>query len=188
MANSTLLIIMTVFVALCALSQLGQLLALFGLLQKIKSLQAEARPLISKAEETLETARVTLEEGRQQMKEVTQRTNKILDSAQGQLEKIDAVVTEASDRALVQLERVDLVVGETVEKVQNLVATTQEGLMKPLREVSAVVAGVRGAFGFLFKSRTPSGAPAWRIEKMRLRSRLPTIPAIRCELAGDTGP
>ncbi|MFO0340677.1 MAG: hypothetical protein ACK52Z_18235 [Acidobacteriota bacterium] len=166
MADSKLLIIMTVFVALCALSQLGQMVAFFGLLRKVKSLQAEVRPLISKAEETLETARVTLEQGRQQMLEISQRTNKILDSAQGQLEKIDVVVTEASDRALVQLERVDLMVGETVEKVQSLVATTQEGLMRPLREVSAVVAAVRGAFGFLFKSRTPSGAPAPQDEEM----------------------
>ncbi|MFN9296669.1 MAG: hypothetical protein ACK6DZ_03045, partial [Acidobacteriota bacterium] len=116
MADSKLLIIMTVFVALCALSQLGQMVAFFGLLRKVKSLQAEVRPLISKAAETLETARVTLEQGRQQMLELSQRTNKILDSAQGQLEKIDVVVTEASDRALVQLERVDLMVGETVEK------------------------------------------------------------------------
>jgi hypothetical protein len=76
------------------------------------------------------------------------------------------VVTEASDRALVQLERVDLMVGETVEKVQGLVATTQEGLMKPLREVSAVMAALRGAFGFLFKSRKPSGAPAPQDEEM----------------------
>jgi hypothetical protein len=166
MADSTLLVIMTVFVALCAVSQLGQMLALFGLLRKVKSLQEEARPLISKAEATLDTARATLEDGRKQMLEISQRTNKILDSAQGQIEKIDAVVTEASERAMVQLERVDLVVGETVEKVQNLVATTQEGLMRPLREVSAVVAGLRGAFGFLFKSRTPSGAPAPQDEEM----------------------
>lgn len=166
MADSTLLVIMTVFVALCALSQLGQVFALLGLYRKVKTIHEEARPLMAKAEATLESARLTLDEGRKQMLEVSQRTNKILDSAQGQLEKIDSVVTEASERARVQLERVELVVGDTVEKVQGLVTTTQEGLMKPLREVSAVVAAVRSAFGFLFKSRTPSGAPAPQDEEM----------------------
>jgi len=166
MADSTLLIVLTVFVALCALSQLGQFVTLFGLYRKVKSIHEEARPLLGKAEATLESAKLTIDDTRKQVNEISTRTNQILDSAQAQLTKIDSVVTDASQRALVQLERVDLVVGDTVERVQGLVNTTQEGLMKPIREVSALVAGVKGGFGFLFKSRKPSVAAATQDEEM----------------------
>jgi ABC-type transporter Mla subunit MlaD len=166
MVDPTLLTVLIVFVALCALSQLGQCLALVGLYRKVQSIQEEARPLLSKATETLDAAKATIDDGRKQMQEISKRTNQILDSTQSQLAKIDAVVTDASERAMVQLDRVEMVVGGTVEKVQGLVNTTQEGLMKPLREVSALVTGVKGAFGFLFKTRRPSVVHATQDEEM----------------------
>lgn len=164
--DSTLLIVLTVFVALSALSQLGQAIALMGLRRRMEVLTEEARPLFSKAEQTLDSARQTLEESRKQITEISQRTNQILDSTQAQLDKIDAVVTEASDRARVQLERVEMVVGDTVDKVQGLVTTTQQGLMKPLREVTALASGVKSAFGFLFKPRRSSVEHATQDEEM----------------------
>jgi len=60
----------------------------------------------------------------------------------------------------------EMVVGETVEKVQSLVHTTQEGLLKPLREMSALTTGVKSAFGFLFKSRRPTVVHATQDEEM----------------------
>lgn len=166
MVDPTLLIALIVFVALSALSQLGQLFALMGLLKKVRSIQEESRPLLSKAEETLDSAKLTLEDSRKHLLDISKKTNQILDTAQLQLTKIDSVVTDASDRAKVQLERVELVVGDTVDKVQGLVNTTQEGLMKPLREINALTSGVRGAFGFLFKTRKPSVVNATQDEEM----------------------
>ena len=136
------------------------------LYKKVKEIHEEARPLLGKAEATLDSAKLTLDDGRKQMLEISKRTNEILDTTQLQLTKIDAVVTDASDRAKVQLERMELVVGDTVEKVQTLVHTTQEGLLKPLREVGALTTGVKSAFGFLFKSRRPAVVHATQDEEM----------------------
>ena len=80
--------------------------------------------------------------------------------------KIDSVVTDASERATAQMDRVEMLVGDTVDKVQGMVHTTQEGLLKPLREVSALVTGVKSGFGFLFKSRRPSVVHATQDEEM----------------------
>lgn len=162
----TILIVLIVFVALCALSQLGQFLTLMRLYKKVREIHEEARPLLGKAEATLDSAKLTIDDSRKQMLEISKRTNEILDTTQTQLNKIDAVVTDASGRAKVQLERMELVVGETVEKVQGLVHTTQEGLLKPLREVSALTTGVKSAFGFLFKSRRPTVVHATQDEEM----------------------
>jgi hypothetical protein len=132
----------------------------------VRAIHEEARPLLSKAEATLESAKLTLDDGRKQMLEISKKTNAILDSTQLQLTKIDSVVSDASDRARVQLDRVELIVGETVEKVQGLVQTTQDGLLRPLREVSALMTGFKSAFGFLFKSRKPEVLHATQDEEM----------------------
>jgi len=166
MPDSTLLIALIVFVAISAVSQLVQLFALLGLKSKLNEIHEDARPLMRKAEATLESAKITIDEGRKQMLEISKKTTSILDSAQAQLTKIDSVVTDASDRAKVQLERAELIVNDTVEKVQGLVNTTQDGLMKPLREVSALITGVKGAFGFLFKGSRPTVVHATQDEEM----------------------
>ncbi len=166
MTDSTLLTVLIVFVALCALSQLGQFVALFGLYRKVREIHEEWRPLAGKAEATLESAKQTLEDGRKQMLEISKKTNGILDSAQLQLTKIDAVVTDASERAKAQMDRVEFIVDDTVDRVQGMVLSTQEGLMKPIREVSALVSGIKGGFGFLFKSRRPSVVHATQDEEM----------------------
>lgn len=152
MAESTLLSVLVVFVGLCAISMVGQALALIGLYRKVKDMQAQTAPLLGKAESTLDSAKVAIEDGRRQMAEISQKASQILDSTQSQLEKIDGVVSEASLRAISQLEKVELVVGDTVDRVQGLIHTTHDGLVKPLKELNALAAGVRSGFGFLFGS------------------------------------
>jgi hypothetical protein len=166
MADSNLLIVLTVFVALCALSQAGQFLILLGLYRKVRSLHEEAKPLLGKAEATLESAKLTIDDTRKQLNEISTRANAILDSAQVQLARIDGVVSGASERAKIHLDRIDLVLGDTLDRVQTLVATTQQGLLKPVREVTALLAGIRSAFGFLFRNRRPSVAQATQDEEM----------------------
>ena len=166
MNDSTLLTVLIVFVALCALSQLGQFLALFGLYRKVTAIQEEWRPLIGKSEVILSSAKDTLDDGRKQMLQITKKTNEILDSAQSQLTKIDLVVTDASARAKAQMDRVETIFGDTVDRVQGVINATQEGVMKPVREVNALVTGIKSGFGFLLKSRRPSVVHATQDEEM----------------------
>ena len=166
MADSNLLTVLTVFVALCALSQLGQFLAMFGLYKKVKEMQEHSGPLIRKVEQTLESAKLTIEDGRKHMTDISGKAHAILDSTQSQMNKVDALVNDATDRARVQMGRVELVVGDTLDRVQGLVTTTHEGLMKPVTEINALVAGVRGGLGFLFKSRRPTVVHATQDEEM----------------------
>lgn len=173
MADSNLLVVLTVFVALCALSQLGQFVAMFGLYKKVKQIHERALPLAVRVENSLESANLTLasvkmtiDDGRKQMAGISSKAHAILDTAQTQMVKVDSLFTEASDRARVQMDRVESVVGDTVDRVQSLVTTTHEGLLKPVNEINALVSGVRGGLGFLFKSRRPSVVNATQDEEM----------------------
>jgi methyl-accepting chemotaxis protein len=166
MAESTLLIVLVVFVALCALSQLGQALALLGLYKKVKEVNEKAGPLFAKAEQTLDSAKLTLEDSRKQIAELSLKTNQILETTQTQLARIDTVVSDASQRALGQLEKVDLVVGDTVDRVHGLIASTHKGLVAPLKELNALAAGLRSGFSFLFGSKKQSVADVTQDEEM----------------------
>lgn len=166
MTDPTLLTVLIVFVALCALSQLGQFFAIFGLYRKVSSMQEEARPLMAKAVQIMDSAKVTIEDGRKQMLEISQKTHGILDSAQAQVTKIEEVVTDASSRAKMQMERIEMVVEDTVNRVQGMVHNTQEGILKPVREARALATGVKSAFGFLFKNQRPSVVHATQDEEM----------------------
>ncbi|MDX2268787.1 MAG: hypothetical protein NW208_11820 [Bryobacter sp.] len=166
MTDNTLLTVLIVFVALCALSQLGQFLALMGVYRKLRDFQEKSAPLLAKAEGTLDAAKLTLEDSRRQMNEITAKTSAILDATQVQITKIDGVVTEASARAMSQMERLDLALGDTVERVHGLVAATHDGLLKPLKEVNGLVAGLRTGLGYFFGRKKSSVLDATQDEEM----------------------
>lgn len=166
MADSTLITVLVVFVALCALSQLGIFLAAVLSYRQLKILQERSIPLIAKAEDTLESAKFVLDDSRKQIGEISRRTNEILDTTQGQLTKLDGFMTDAEDRARVQMERVEFLIGDTVERIQSVVSTTQDGLLRPLKEVNALVSGIRGGLGFLFRKPRPSVADVKQDEEM----------------------
>lgn len=165
--SNTLITILIVFVALCALSQLGQFLAMMGLYRKVKEIQLQAGPLLSKAESTLESAQKTFDQSRKQLHELSAKTNDILDATKVQLVKLDGVVSEASDRARIQMDKMEFVLGDTADRVQTVVATLQDGVLRPVKEVNALVAGLRGGFGALFNKRErPNVAHATQDEEM----------------------
>jgi hypothetical protein len=107
-----------------------------------------------------------LEDSRKQIAEISRKTNEILDTTKTQLVRIDEVVSEAADRARIQMDKAEMVVGDTVDKVQSIVNTTHNGLIRPLREVNALVAGVKGGVGFLFGRRKGPVAGVTQDEEM----------------------
>lgn len=166
MTDSTLITVLVIFVALCALSQLGIFLAAVLSYRQLKLLQERSVPLFAKAEETLESAKFVLVDSRKQLAEISRRTNEILDSTQSQMVKIDTLVTDASSRTKVQMDRVEFLIGDTVDRIQSVVTATQDGLMRPLKEANALIAGIRGGLGFLFRKPRPSVADAKSDEEM----------------------
>ncbi len=80
-----------------------------------------------------------------QITEITARTNDILDSTKRQLAIVEEVVGDAAVRAKVQMERVELVLDDTLSRAHETVAVVHDGIMRPLREVNGIAAGIRAA-------------------------------------------
>jgi ABC-type transporter Mla subunit MlaD len=180
MSETALLYVMAAFVIISAIALCIQAGMLAGIYKTTKAIQDAVNPLlpkvqslIPKVESLVERANSTVEQsGRQiteisaQIVEITTRANDILDSTKRQLAIVEDVVGDAAVRAKVQMERVELVLDDTLSRAHETVAVVHEGVMKPLREVTGLAAGVRAAFGSLARGNRPTVDRATSDEEM----------------------
>jgi ABC-type transporter Mla subunit MlaD len=166
MSETTLLYVMTAFVIVSAIAlciQAGMLTAIY---KTTKALQEKIDPLVPKVESLVEKANSTVEQSGRQISEITTRANDILDSTKRQLAIVEEVVGDAAVRAKVQMERVELVLDDTLSRAHETVALVHDGIMRPLREVNGIAAGVRAALGALARGNRPSVDRATSDEEM----------------------
>lgn len=155
MNADTTLILLTVFVAITAISFAAQALAMMRLAQTTKEMKERVDAFLPKAEKLIQTAETTLIESRAQINEITMRANEILQITQTQMARVDDLVADASMRAKVQMDRAETVLENTLTRVNDTVNTVQGTILRPIREITGVAAGVKAAVGHLLK-----GAPA----------------------------
>ena len=78
-------------------------------------------------------------------KEIADNTKEISDVARDQAHRFAEVGRDIADKTKAQVARVDAVVDETVDQVQHAGSNVREVVMKPVREASGVLAGVKAA-------------------------------------------
>jgi methyl-accepting chemotaxis protein len=166
MDQTTLLYVMTGFVIVAALALCIQAGMLVGLNKKTKALHDKISPLVPRVESLVETTQATVEQSRRQIAEIATKANEILDSTRNQLAMVEEVVTDATARAKVQMERIELVLDDTVSRAQETVATVHNGIMRPLRELTGIAAGIRTALNYLTRGNRPSVDRATSDEEM----------------------
>ena len=173
MSETTLLYVMTAFVIISAIALCIQAGMLAGIYKTTKALQDAVNPLIPKVESLLPKvdnlvamATSTVEQSGRQITEITTRTNDILDSTKRQLAIMEDVVGDAAGRAKVQMERVELVLDDTLSRAHETVAVVHDGIMRPLREVNGIAAGIRAALGAVARGSRPTVDRATSDEEM----------------------
>lgn len=184
MDQQTLLYIMTAFVVIAGISLLMQFVMIFGIYKTVKATQAKLDQLLPKVHTLVESSQVkinelmpkvntlieasqkTIEQGRQQVMEITAKTNEILESTKRQIAKVEEVVNDASGRARAQIERAEMVLDDTMTRAHETVASVHNGVMRPMREIQGIAAGVRTAISHLARGTRPSVAQATHDEEM----------------------
>ncbi|MEO7146202.1 MAG: hypothetical protein ABI165_22125 [Bryobacteraceae bacterium] len=166
MDQTTLLYVMTGFVIVAALALIVQAGLLFGIYRASRVAQEKIVALAPKVESMLDTSQRAVEQSKQQILEITAKANEILDSAKVQMARVEEVLIDASARAKVQLERAEMVLDDTMTRAQETVAMLHGGIMRPLREINGVAAGLRTAFQTLVRGGRPSVAQATQDDEM----------------------
>jgi ABC-type transporter Mla subunit MlaD len=171
--DQTVFYVMTAFVIVSAIALCIQAGMLVAMGKQVKTLSDKVQPLLPKVEalvpkvESLVVAtQTTVDQSRKQIVDITTQANQILASTRSQLAKVEEVVNDATARAKVQMDKVELVIDDTLNRAHETVATVHTGVMKPLRELNGIAAGVRGALAFLARGNRPSPDQATSDEEM----------------------
>lgn len=159
----TTLIVLTVFVGITAVAFVVQAIAMMGLLSTAQKLKEKVDVFIPKAEDFIESSQHKVGETTKQVAEITERVaeitlrvSSILELAQKQMVRVDEVMSDASSRAKVQLEHAEDVLNNTLSHVNNTVNAVHGTILRPVREINGVTAGVKAAVSHFLKG----GAPA----------------------------
>ena len=168
MNETTLLYVMTAFVIISAIALCIQAGMLAGIYKTTKALQEKINPLAAKVENLVEKANFDRRAEWQADHRDHHAGQAIfrLDSTKRQLAIVEEVVGDAAVRAKVQMERVELVLDDTLSRAHETVAVVHDGIMRPLREVNGIAAGVRAALGALARGNRPTVDRATSDEEM----------------------
>jgi hypothetical protein len=166
MDDRTLLILLTIFVALSAIAMLIQAGTLLGLFLVARKLQQAAMPVIPEVQKIVGVARRTAEGVEKHIDKIATSSEGILDVTKQQLAKVDELLTDATTRAKVQMERAEMVLDDTMARVQDTVSYVQSGVVRPVREVYGVFAGIRTALAHLGRGGRPTVDHATADEEM----------------------
>ena len=166
MQSETALVLLAVAVAVSSVSLLMQAIASYRIYQTIRKLQEEVSPLIPRAKAALEQAETTLKQTAQELHESVEMAKALMDSVQAQVDGIDEARRELAAQWRVQSERMELVLEDILSRVQDVVGVVHGTVMRPVREVSGMVAGVKAALQTLLLARRPTVDRATHDEEM----------------------
>jgi hypothetical protein len=173
MENQPLLIILAIFTGVAAIALCIQAGMLYGIFKSARTTEEHVKRVIPKVESLLPkveslvvTSTSTVEMSRKQIQEITSKTSDILDVTRAQLARIDSVLEDATARAHVQLAHAEMVIDDTMSRAQETVHVVQSGILKPLREIQGVAAGVRTAIFYMMRGGRPSPVEATADEEM----------------------
>jgi hypothetical protein len=166
MDDHLLLILLTVFVFLAAISLLGQAVALINLFFVARNLKTKIMAVWPEIESIIGSSKRTVDKAEHHIATIGASSVAILEVTKQQLTKVDELLTDASTRAKVQMERAEMVMDDTMTRVQETVSVVQRGVLRPVREVHGIVAGLRMAISHLAKSSRPTVDHATSDEEM----------------------
>ncbi|MGA8110975.1 MAG: hypothetical protein WBD46_19210 [Acidobacteriaceae bacterium] len=142
-----------VFTAVTAAGVLMQALVLLGMLFAIKAAMRRVDEVTKKAEEhalpALATARQLLDEVTPKLKIASQNILDVTETLRTRSVTVTDAVDDLLKKAEVQVDRVDEMVTGTLDSIAHATATVQKAVVTPVRQVSAVLNGLRAGFDVL---------------------------------------
>lgn len=166
MNADTTLILLTVFVAITAISFAAQAIAMMRLAQTTREMKERVDAFLPKAERLIQAAETTLAESKSQIREITSHASEILALTKTQLFRVDELMSDVSSRARTQLDHAETVMENTLNRVNDTVNSVHGTILRPIREITGVAAGVRAAVGHLLKGSPANVAQVTTDEEM----------------------
>lgn len=166
MDQNTLLILLIIFVAVSAVALVMQAISLLGMFIVARDLRNKLMPMWPEVQHIIGVTRRTVERTEGHVEKIGASSVEIVNVSKQQLAKVDELLTDATTRAKVQIERAEMVIDDTMTRVQDTVVMVQRGVLRPIREVHGLIAGLRTALQHLGRGGRPTVDHATSDEEM----------------------
>lgn len=166
MTSDSAFVLMAVAVAISSIALLALAVAAAGVYRSVRRIEREVLPLVPKTARNLELGEKTLTTALSQIEQLSAKAHVFLDASQREIEVFSKTRGEFTDRLRIQAERLDLVMEDSLGRLQEVVNVVHGSVMKPVREVSGILAGVKTAFQTFVRGRRPSVDRATHDEEM----------------------
>ena len=166
MDQQTLLIVLTVFVAVAAVALLVQMGTMLALFLAVRKLQAQVTGIWPEVENIIGVTRRTVENVEKHVEKIGVASGEILQTTKQQVVKIDELLNDATTRAKVQIERAEMVLDDTMGRAQETVSIVQRTVLRPIREINGLMAGLRTSIAYLGRGSRPTVDHATSDEEM----------------------
>jgi len=159
--------VIAIAVVLACVAFLVQAAIAIAIYRVAKRTQEKVVPMVDRAEPILDTARQILIENRPRITEISTEAVEMAKTARKQAAQISELLDDATGRARVRIAQIDEKVEGTVEQVEQVGDAVKSAVLKPVREVNAVLAGVKAAVvTYAQGGRRPSVDHATQDEEM----------------------
>ena len=162
-----LLYTMTAFTGVAAISLVAMAGMVFGMYRSSKMMRERATAFMDRLEPLADSARKTLEETREQTKEILVDVKELTAAGRKQMATVESLLDDLSQTARLQAERVDSGVELTVRRLNETTAAVQKTILAPIRQVRGVTSAVTAVLEHLSgASRRPTPDRATSDEEM----------------------
>jgi methyl-accepting chemotaxis protein len=151
--------------AVAVMIQAGILVALFVTVRKTSGrVEALANQVTSKALPTIDTAQQMLVTLRPRVEDIVANVEQSARIARGQMERLDATVSDIVDRTRLQVIRADELVNRTMDRVEETTEMVHRTVVSPIRQLSGLMQGLSTGLEFFLgrkrrQSRDGMGVP-----------------------------
>ena len=130
--------------------QAGILVALFVAVKKSTSrMEALATEVKTKVMPTVDTAQSMLVEWRPKIDNIASNVSETPTVVRGQVERLDATVTDIVDRTRLQVIRADELLSRTMDRIEETSDVVHRTVVSPVRQLSGIIQGLTAGLEFL---------------------------------------
>lgn len=136
--------------------QAGILVGLYVAVRKSTSrMEALATEVKTKVMPTVDTAQSMLVEWRPKMDTIANNVSETSTVVRGQIERLDATVTDIVDRTRLQVIRADELLNRTMDRIEETTDVVHRTVVSPIRQLSGLVQGLTAGLEFLLGGSRP---------------------------------
>ena len=134
-----------------------QVVVLLAVLMTVRKSSARMESLANEVQRraipTLDAAQQLIQTSRPKVEEIIANLAASTTTLKGQLERLDATVSDVMDRTRLQVIRADELVTRTMDRVEETTDIVHHTVISPVRQIAGLMQGITTGIGTLFGNR-----------------------------------